>query len=143
MDRNKQKEEAIIRLNMLKTRGLLNNVVDEFEKSDLLYYSEDFPGPFKGILYWVKNNEDYVKAVKDFESEYNCLVYHCILDQFEFGTVLSMLYVSDTEDEWEAEREDLTESIPIAYCYNFDEPYFSEFGSIHIAMANGGITRIG
>lgn len=38
--RTMQKHEALKRLEILKEKGLLKNVVDDFKKNNLIYYSE-------------------------------------------------------------------------------------------------------
>ena len=52
-----------------------------------------------------------------------------------------MLYVSAEDEEWELDREDLEERVPLAYVANLDAPDCSELGSIGIAPANGGLVR--
>lgn len=133
-----KKAEAIRRMKALK---LSSNIIKEFEKDHILYYSEDLKGPFKGILYWVDNEPRFRQIINTFELEHNALVYHAHLAHTEFGDLLSLLFVSDYPEEWELDNADIQEGFPLAYVYNISEE-FGEFGSIQIKPVNGGITRL-
>ena len=103
--RTVQREEAMRRLKALR---LHENVVRDFASGKLnLSERAVFPGnrkkPF-GILYWL--NEDEKRAVKEFEAEYEAVVYHVMKYNTEFGTQYAMLYVSKHEEEWEMDREE-------------------------------------
>ena len=141
--RELQKQEALERLKILQEQyELMETVVNEFEKEDVVYYSEYTNKRQQGILYWISNNEEYVNAIKEFEEKYKALVYHAILTPMEFGTLLNLLCVCQYEEEWERERQELKDGYPFVYCMNLDDSSTSEFGTIQIAGANGGITRI-
>lgn len=129
--REKQKAEALKRMEELKIMG---NCRKDFRRG-VLNKSE-----FGGILYWL--NDDEKEQVRKFEEETGNLVYHAILDHLEFGDCLALLYVSEDEEEWEMEREDLKEMYPMSYVCNLDEPMFSEYGTIGIQPRFGGLARI-
>lgn len=142
--RQLQKAEAIKRLELLK---LLPNVITDFKNTDTVYYSERQNKIFDGILYWISNNEDYERLVKEFEENYDALVYHTQLTRFSYGLCLSMLFVSKYQEEWEMEREAITNPYDgvidtYAYVANLNEPDFSEIGRIGIIRKNGGISRV-
>ena len=128
----KQKLEAVKRLKMLE---LYPTVVKDFEKSRKIYLSES-----DGILFCL--SEDEKEMVKEWEQEQNSLVCHVIKTNTNFGLLYSLLYVSDTEDEWEMESDDVNELTPFVYVVNKTEPMFSEFGSITIMPKNGGLVRV-
>ena len=89
------KEECIKRLEIMeKVFGQHENCLKEFKEDETLYYTER-----GGILYWVKNREDLMEKVKEFEEESNVKVYFCILSETSFGTLFDMLYVSNGEDD--------------------------------------------
>lgn len=139
--RQLQKIEATHRLELLeKEYKMHHNVLKEFTTDETIYYSETINKSFSGILYWLNNIPKYVDAVKEVEQKYNIYVYHCILSHTEFGDVLDMLFVSSTQDEWEQELEDLETGYVESYCYILDGEG-SEFGTIKIKNANGGLTR--
>lgn len=137
-----QKKEAEKRIRLL---GVMPEVIKAFslpdDKPHRLYYSERGNKTFPAILYWIDNDEKYVKIVKDFEEEYNALVYHAQLTHFEFGRCLSLFYVSDCEEEWEYDIEDLENKQAVVYTVNLDEPDMSEFGSIGFKPVMGGVER--
>lgn len=139
MTKEKQKQEAIRRMNILK---LHPDTIEGFETEDIVFYSETLSRDFQGILYWVSNKEEFVQVIKDFETKYGALVYHATLGHYEFGTCLSLLYVSNDKNEWTTDRNDLKENFAYAYVHNFDVPDFSEFGIIGLKPVNGGIVRI-
>lgn len=139
MTREKQKQEAIKRMKILK---MLPSVIEDFETKDIVFYSETFSRDFQGILYWISNKEEFVEVIKDFETKHKALVYHATLGHYEFGTCLSLLYVSNDKDEWTTDRNDLSANVAYAYVHNFDVPEFSEFGTIGLKPVNGGIVRI-
>lgn len=138
-----QKTEAIERLKILQDKfELMETVTKEFEKEDTLYYSEYVNKSYLATLYWISNNEDYEKAIKQFEEEHNTLVYHAILTRTTFGRLLTLLCVSANQDEWKKDRDELTEGLPCAYVMNLNDDNCSEFGCIQIAGAMGGIVRL-
>lgn len=53
----------------------------------------------------------------------------------------SFLYVSDNEEEWELEREDLEYNSPIAFIINSDWNV-KDLGSIEVMPAFGGVVRV-
>lgn len=136
--RQKQKAEALERMKSLK---LAKNVIKSFKDEGVIYYSENQGGPFQGILYWLSNEPDYVKLVDEFEKKYNSTVYHAELSHLVFGDCLSLFYVSDTEEEWEMDREDLQDGYAFVYVVNLDDPDCSEFGTIGVRPINGGVVR--
>lgn len=126
------KKEAIERMNIL---NLHPNVIKEFtEKGTLNYsYSE------LGFLYWL--TDETQARVEKFERETEYLVYHVIEDETSIGRLITFLYVSTCEDEWEADKEDLGAGQCIAYVVNKEDEMFSEFGSVGLKSINGGVVR--
>ena len=131
MERTLQKQEALARMRTLK---LHENVIREFEKDDIINQSEH-----GGILFWLDDNQKAL--VERFEKEYNAVVYHVIHSYTEFGELLAYLYVSQHEDEWGYDRDDLRQGTPIAYVENLDDSSLSEFGGIGIKSQFGGLCR--
>ena len=127
----KQRTEALKRMEMLK---LHENAIDEFKKLSLLNQSE-----LGGILYWVEG--DMERKIREWEEKTGNLVYHVIHDYTEFGELLSLLYVSQYEEEWEMERDDLVNGYPLAYVMNLTDDWCSEYGSIGIRPQWGGVVR--
>lgn len=80
-------------------------------------------------------------VVPDFEKENNGLVYHVIKSHTTIGLMYSLLYVSEYEEEWEMDMEDLGTGHALAYVVNKDMPDCSEFGTIGIEPSIGGLRR--
>ena len=143
MGKELQRQEAINRLRILQREyGLMETVIKEFEQDGIIYYSECINKNVQGILYWISNEEEYETAIKEFEEKHNMTVYHAILTPTVYGRALTLLYVSEEQDEWKRDRDELTEGLPCAYVMMLDDEQSSEFGCIQIEDANGGITRL-
>lgn len=142
--REKQKQEAIKRLEILQKEYMVHkNVLNEFKADETIYYSENFRGYQQGILYWLHNKDEFIKVVKEIEEKRNIYVYHCILNHYrDDRDVLTMLYVSADEEYWENEIQELADGCPCSYVHSFSFPEFSEFGSVAITGVNGGINRL-
>ena len=129
--REKQKQEAIERMKMLK---IYTQAIKEFEKENVINVSEH-----GGILFWLDDEQQ--EMVKQFEEKYNAVVYHVIHNYTEFGELYSLLYVSQHENEWDYDKDDIKHNIALCYVVNKDEENFSEFGSIGIRPQFGGVIR--
>lgn len=140
--RNKQKIEAIKRLEILEKEYMLHkNVLKEFKADETIYYSETINKFFAGVLYWLHNKDEFVEKVKEIEEKYNIYVYHCILTHTNFGDLLTMLYISENEEYWNDEREQLKDGYVGAYVWNASFELDSEFGDVGINGVNGGLVR--
>lgn len=125
--KEEMKKEAISRMKMLK---LHPNIIKEFSNKGILNLS------LNAALYYL--NEEQLARVREFEKEYGGLVYHVIQN----GQMLSFLYASKHQEEWEDDRYDLEEGYPIVYVANMTDESCSEFGSIGIRPCVGGVIRI-
>ena len=130
-----KKVEAIKRMKML---GLFGPCIRNFEKYDEVQLSE-----MTGGLYEFSGNAELTRKVKEFETEYNALVYHVIHTYTEFGELYNFLYVSDYEEEWEMENEDIKDKYVFCWVWNRNIDYFSEFGTIVVQPKFGGLVRVG
>ena len=134
MTREEMKKEAIERMKQLE---ILPTAIKEFDNEDKLNFSLD------GILFWL--DDEKKQLVKEFEEQTGGLVYHVIWGTYLFDgekvTMTSLLYVSEHEEEWELEREDLKYNSPIAYVVN-DEWNEKALGSIEVKPAFGGVLRV-
>lgn len=134
VSRADKKKEAIKRMEVLDIFG---ETIRQFEDEGLISYSE----PPMGTNFWL--NDEQEKAVREFEKEYDALVYFGVRAYTEFGTLDAFLYVSDYEDEWEMDNGELKDGYVYAYVYNYDVPEFSEIGLIRVQPRFGGLVRIG
>lgn len=128
-----KKKEAIRRMEAL---DIFSETIQQFEEENLVSYSV---APL-GTNYWLTKEQKNI--VKNFEEEYNALVYFAIRTETEIGTLDSFLYVSDHEEEWLMDNEDLEDGYVYAYVYNHDVPEFSEIGLIMVQPRFGGLVRI-
>ena len=141
--REKQKAEAIWRL---KKFGVMSNIINELRENDTVFYSER--SPIGGILYWIKDQPEWVRLIKEWETETGCFVYHATHEHTSFGECLTLLYVSANEEEWEYDHEDMEYEDDkygfqvIAHVINLTHPDFSETGSVYIEEHNGGLVRM-
>lgn len=137
----KMHEQALESLKLLKVH---ENVIQEF-KQGTLNCSE-----FGGILYWL--DDEAKAAVEAFQNKTGYLVYHVIKSRTDFGVLLTYLYISSYEEEWEQNLNDLKNLQEFdqgvkgyavsAYVENLTYPDCSEFGSVVIRPNIGGVQRL-
>ncbi len=131
MEKAKQKKEALERMKMLK---LSDTIIREFEKDGVINMSEN-----GGILYWL--DIDQQSIVNEFETKHDAVVYHVIHSYTEFGELYALLYVSNDEDEWDYDKDDIKCGCVLAYVKNVTDDWCSEFGSIGVKPQYGGLVR--
>lgn len=137
-----QKQEAIDRLCILEGKGLMPQVRRDFENGRTTYSERTVLGRgVNGILYWVEEDPEVAKAIREFEEEYGAIAYHATCETFGFGRVVDIFYVGQETDEWGEDRSDLEDGYAFAYVANLDHPEFSEFGTIAFRAAGGGLVR--
>lgn len=129
----RKKTEALERMKLL---GIFPEAINQFKKSGQVMNSE----PPYGALYWI--DDGLAESVREFEEKYSALVYLVVHSYAEFGEMYSLLYVSDYEEEWELDRQDIADGFAMTYTINLDNPDFSEFGSIWFDKRSGGLVRI-
>lgn len=135
VSREKKKEEAIKRM---KGFGLFTPCIKAFEKYNEVQMTEPYGG-----LYEFSDDAELTAKVKEFEEEYDALVYHVIHTYTQFGELYNFLYVSDYEEEWEFDRADVKAGYAVAYVWNKSDEWCSEIGSIAIREFIGGLVRVG
>ena len=121
----------------MKKIGIFDGTIKDFQDNDLVSQSL----PPLGACYWIEGEQ--LNRVREFEEQYNALVYFVIHSYTEIGEMDSYLFVSDHEEEWEQDREDLEYGQMLAYVYNYDDPDLSEFGHIGFELTvAGGLRRV-
>ena len=126
-------EEAVKRM---KTLGIFNDAIKQFQKQGIVMMSEPTGG-----LYWIDDEQKHL--VQEFEQEYGSLVYLVVRSYTTVGRMDSFLYVSDEEEEWEMDNEDVADGYAMTFTHNYDAPWCSEFGTIAVAEKFGGLVRVG
>lgn len=129
-----KKEEAIKRM---KALDLFDPYIRDFKDKDQIFMSE-----MTGGVYEFSENTELIKAVKEFESANNALVYHVIHTLTQFGELYTFLYVSDYKEEWALDNTDIKAGYALAYVWNKDCEWCSEFGSVGVKGLFGGIVRV-
>lgn len=141
MDKEKMKAEALKRLEILVANGLLEDAKESFEQGKPCFSKPvNVLGEPTGVTFSFSEKPELQYEVVSFENRNNVLVYYGIYNETDCGNMLSLLFVSEDEDEWEMDREDLIVGYPLAYVRNISED-FGEIGSIGIEMGNGGLLR--
>lgn len=135
ISREEKKTEAIKRM---KALGLFGPCVKAFEKRDEVQLSESTGG-----LYEFHDNAQLNEIIKRVEQQFNCLIYHVVHSYTNFGELYSCMMVSDYEEEWEMEMEDINDNIVFCWVENINIPEYSEMGSIAVQNRFGGLVRIG
>jgi hypothetical protein len=135
VSKENKKVEAIKRMEML---GLFKPCIKAFTKYDELQLTEP-----NGGLYEFSDNAELNAKIKEFEEEYDALVYHVIHTYTQFGELYNFLYVSDYEEEWEYDNTDIADGYAVAYVWNKTDEYLSEIGGIVVRERFGGLVRVG
>lgn len=129
---NKQLE-AIERL---KDLGLGDEVIENYKKGILMISDADGLFTFDS---WVGKGVPEL-AVSD-AKRLHIHPYHVIYTWSDLGEFYDVLYVSNYPGDWEYERAD-TDGYMMSYCYNANEPDFSEVGTIRLNLKDMPLTRI-
>ena len=133
--RENKKVEAINRMKALK---LFAPCIKAFKDRNEVQLSE-----MTGGLYEFSGNAELNAKIKEFEAEYNTLVYHVIHTYTNFGELYHFLYVSDYPEEWKMDNDDIQDNYVMCYVWNKDDDWCSEFGTIAVSQKFGGLVRIG
>lgn len=135
ISRIRKATEAIRRMKKLRYFDLS---IKEFDKWGHVMINE----PPIGAHYFTHDDEKLQSEIEKFEEKHNALVYAVIRSFTTFGTMDSLLFVEDYEEEWEMFDEDVRDGIIMSYTINYDAPDCSEFGSIGFKHTiAGGLER--
>ena len=134
--KEQRKEQAV---NLLNQLDIYKPYVSGFVKDDKVCFYENFGG------FWVYQEPEIEKKMKDLEVKYNCTVYAITHEYTEFGELYDFLVVTNTKGDWKTlvEKAQGNEYYAFAYCWNKDDDWCSEFGTIIVKSFGGGIKRIG
>lgn len=129
------KQEAIRRMKKLH---LLEEVIEDFENSELIYKSEQI-----GILVYLEDEE--LKLVSDFEKKYSnnqMKIYHVIKRYTDHGVAYTYLYVTihDLEPYYQHDFDlRLKDNAIFTYFDAYQTGYFSEHGTEYCIASFGGL----
>lgn len=132
--KEKMKQEAVERMEML---GISPTAIKIFEEDGEVGLSVSPAFPICEIT------PEYKKLIDKWEEKTGSMAYHAIYNGAAVGALLSILFVSSDEEEWELDKRDMEAGYPMAYVFNLDIPKFSEYGSISVKNVDGILERIG
>ena len=126
-------------LELMKQLKIYKPFIDDFKDKDLVCYFEHCIG------YWVYQKTEVEAKMREIEQEYNCLVYAITHEFTNIGELYNFLIVPNYPEEWDEllYAQNDNQYIAYAYVWNKSDDWCSEFGSISIQAAVGGIRRIG
>lgn len=85
-------------------------------------------------------DEGVVNAVNRLQEKCGALVYHIIKTETQFYTEYSILFVSDREEDWLKNKEDIESGKVLAYVYNTSYAA-ARFEYIGVESENGELKR--
>lgn len=133
MNKSEMKKIAI---EHLKALNIYRPYIAEFRKNGTVTMFERFGG------YYINEMNGYTELesrIKEFERDYEAMVYAVTHEYLEFGECYTFLYV-DKNDPNNLTIDDGLYYV-YAYAWNKTMDYCSEFGSVGIQSAYGGIVR--
>lgn len=135
-----KKKEAIERMKLWE---IPISIIKDFSDKGTIFGNTSLIGDISMTKCLGRVKEEQLQRIKKFEKEHNALVYFVIHNYAEFGELENYLYVSDYNDEWSIDREDIEKSQQLAYVHNCTDTELSEFGCIGLfKTTNLGPIRI-
>ena len=133
MNKSEMKKIAI---EHLKALNIYRPYITEFRKNGTVTMFEGFGG------YYINEMNGYTELesrIKEFERDYEAMVYAVTHEYLEFGECYTFLYV-DKDDPNNLTIDDGLYYV-YAYVWNKTMEYCSEFGTVGIQSSYGGIVR--
>ena len=129
------KQEAVLRMELL---GLDPQIVQSFQLEGTVSLSEQVS---QQVI--LRPADDEVEGwIKNFEEEYECLVYHVLRAQNPMvGDCWSLLFVSPASSDWQGEQRYIKNS-GLVYAYSSSEME-EGVSEIVVEKQGGGLARIG
>ena len=129
-----KKSEALHRMRLM---GLRKEYIRDFEQNGKIHLSAG-----DGTLPELTAKD--MAMIRRFEREHDALVFLVVRADLGFCVMDSLFYVSQYEEEWPMEHEDLKAGYALTYTVNYQYPDCSEFGSIAFSRTpEGEIARRG
>ena len=131
-----QKEVAI---KCMEALGIYKPYITKFKKDGTVTLFERFGG-----YYFYEDNEpELLEKIREFEAEYDSIVYAVTHTFAQFGELYEFLCISKHEEEWEDTLEDINDGYAWSWVWNKTDEWCSEFGTITVKSFGGGIARVG
>ena len=143
---NRQYQEAIQRLKILEQQGIITDldICGMFKNGELCFsVPMNLMGELVGVINPVYANIELGNIITCFSREYSHLMpyFIMIIRAGIMGTLVSILYVSDMEDEWDMDRAELMSKNLCAYTYSVDNDSW-DVGYIEYDIFAGGPIRV-
>lgn len=138
LTREEQRDIAIKALKQLK---IYNPYIEKFKEDGTVTLFQRYAGFYVDET----QNQEVLDIIKKFEEESGSLVYTVTEEYFEFGHCYTMLFVSKYKDDAAFTIDKTLQSnvfAAFAWVHNCDEPMFSEYGTVCVRTALGGIRRV-
>lgn len=131
---NQQKELAI---NCLKELKVYKPYCDAFAKDGVVTLFERFAG------FWINEDQEpeLLEYIRQFEADTGSLVYAVTHECFSFGECYTLLCISPYDEDNTRVIKDLKDGYAWAWVWNKTCPICSEYGTVTIQSAFGGIRR--
>ena len=145
MDKHDKSQEAVKRIAILTGNGLDSDVMDVFPNKIACFVrtkanaSVMMPVEHASLVC----GRDLPSELKGFENANSAVAYLTTLTQTDFGTIFDIFYVSDYEEEWEDDRNNLERGCACNYALNLEDDICSEFGWETFAINEGNLIRVG
>ncbi len=128
-----KKTEAIAQM---KAWGIDPEIIHDFQQTDLVSVCEA-----AGDTFCRADGSD-LQRIRFVERMFGVLVYLVVRSETSLGKQDVYLYVSSSLNDWEMQHSDRKKGMQICYVYNYDEPDFSEIGSVGLRPTpQGGLVR--
>ncbi len=132
-----REEKKAKALEIMQHLDIYPTYIDGFRDEGKVCFFENFGG------YWASQEPDLMKKVQELEAKHDCMIYAITHEYMEFGELYDCLIITDYKEEWDTlVRRRGKQFFAFAFTYNKSRPEFSEFGTIGIQSAFGGIRRI-
>ena len=138
MTTKEQRKEQAIKL--MKKLNIFAPYIKGFKEKNEVCFYENYAG------FWAFQDEELLDKINKIEEKYNCTVYAITHEITEFGELYDFLLVTDYPEEWNDlvyKGQTNNQYYAFAYCWNKDDDFCSEFGTILVQGFGGGIRRIG
>ena len=133
MKKEQMKEKAV---EILKEMSVYSPYIEAFEKNDVVTMFERYAG------FWAYQYPKLHDKIKDFEQKHKCVVYAVTHEYFEFGECYTFLVVTAYKSEWKTLVTKAKDGFyAFSYVWNKDDDWCSEFGTVGIKSAHGGLRR--
>ena len=144
--KKKMKAEADKRIQILEEMNVWDEVSESWKTGTVCFTKTAVIPLFSkieeiGVTFAFEENIRLEKIRQKFETSTGCLVYYGFDTKTDTDEILSLLFVSSDESQWETERGNLRKGYPTAYSYHVASG-LEEIGEIHTKMARGGLIRI-